>query len=142
MIKFHRLFKYAAVATLLHAGTPAFAADSLDALLQEVAAGRSASSQAFEQRSAAYNAASAADQEKMLAEAQAKRDALKARSDALSGQFSANDLKINELGKQLQQKAVSLGLAEVFGLSRQVAGDSATVLEQSLISTQYPSRAR
>ena len=83
MIKFHRLFKYAAVATLLHAGTPAFAADSLDALLQEVAAGRSASSQAFEQRSAAYNAASAADQEKMLAEAQAKRDALKARSDAL-----------------------------------------------------------
>jgi len=141
VIKFHRLFKYVAAATLLQAGTPAFAADSLDALLQEVAAGRSASSQAFEQRSAAYNAASAADQEKMLAEAQAKRDSLKARSDALSGQFSANELKINEFDKQLQEKAVGLGLAEVFGLARQVAGDSATVLEQSLISTQYPPAA-
>jgi biopolymer transport protein ExbB len=141
VIKLHRLFKYAAAATLLQAGTLAFAADSLDALLQEVSAGRSAESQAFEQRSAAYNAAAAADQQKMLAEAQARRDALDAKSEALSGQFSANELKINELDKQLQEKAVSLGLAEVFGLSRQVAGDSATVLEQSLVSTQYPPAA-
>ena len=48
MIKLHRLFKFAAAAALLQAGTLAFAADSLDALLQEVAAGRSADSQAFE----------------------------------------------------------------------------------------------
>jgi biopolymer transport protein ExbB len=137
VIKMHKIFKFAAAATLLQAGTFAFAADSLDALLQEVASGRSADSQAFEQRSAAFNAASAADQQKMLADAQAKRDALDAKSKALSGQFSANELKINELDKQLQQKAVSLGLGEVFGLSRQVAGDSATILEQSLISTQF-----
>ena len=109
MIKLHRLFKYAAAATLLQAGTLAFAADSLDALLQEVSAGRSAESQAFEQRSAAYNAAAAADQQKMLAEAQARRDALDAKSEALSGQFSANELKINELDKQLQEKAVQPG---------------------------------
>jgi biopolymer transport protein ExbB len=141
VIKLHRLFKYAAAATLLQAGTLAFAADSLDALLQEVSAGRSAESQAFEQRSAAYNAASAADQQKMLADAQAKRDALDGKSKALAEQFSANELKINDLDKQLQQKAANLGLAEVFGLSRQVAGDNATILEQSLISTQFPPAA-
>jgi len=141
VIKLHKIFKYAAAATLLQAGTFAFAADSLDALLQEVAAGRSAESQAYEQRSAAFNAASAADQQKMLADAQAKRDAADARSNTLSTQFSANELKINELDKQLQQKAASLGLAEVFGLSRQVAGDSATILEQSLVSTQFPPAA-
>lgn len=141
MIKMHKLFKFVAAATLLQAGTLAIAADSLDALLQEVAAGRSAESQAYEQRKAAFNAASAADQQKMLADAQARRDALDAKSKALSGQFSGNELKINELDKQLQQKAVSLGLAEVFGLSRQVAGDSATILEQSLVSTQFPPAA-
>lgn len=141
MIKFRNVLKIAAAATLLHAGVLAHAAETLDALLQEVAAGNEAEHQLFRERAAAFNAASPADQQKMLAEAQAKRDALNAKSDTLAAQFSANELKINDLDKQLQQKAVTLGVAEVFGMARQVAGDTATILEQSLISTQFPPAA-
>jgi len=147
VINFHSLFKLAAAASLLHVGVLAHAADplesasSLDALLKQVEVGNAAEHKLFADRAAAYNAASPADQQKMLQEAQAKRDALDARSAALSSQFSANELKINELDKQLQDKAKALGLAEVFGLARQVAGDSATILQQSLISTQFPPSA-
>jgi biopolymer transport protein ExbB len=141
VINLHSMIKCAAAATLLQAGALAFAADSLDGLLQEVAAGNAAEKQVFQQRAAAFNAAAPADQQKMLAEAQAKRDALDAKSAGLSSQFTANEIRINELDKQLQQKAASLGLAEVFGLSRQVAGDSATILQQSLVTTQFPPAA-
>ncbi|MCG3170162.1 MAG: hypothetical protein CALGDGBN_01701 [Pseudomonadales bacterium] len=141
MIKLRNMLKYAAAASLLQFGAITHAADSLDALLEEVATGRSAEQQAFEQARAKFDAAGAADQQKMMQEAQARRDALDARSNALSGQFSDNELKINELDKQLRDKAAGLGLAEVFGLARQVAGDSATILEQSLISAQFPPAA-
>jgi biopolymer transport protein ExbB len=40
----------------------------------------------------------------------------------------------------LRDKANSLGLTEVFGLARQTANDAATVLQQSLITSQFPAR--
>lgn len=141
MITLRNMLKYVAAASLLQFGALAQAQDSLDALLKEVASGRSVEAQAFDEAKARFSSASEAEQQKMLQEAQAKRNELDARSNALSGQFSANEMKINDLDKQLREKAAALGVAEIFGLSKQIAGDSATILEQSLISTQFPPKA-
>ena len=136
MIKSKQLILVAAAAVMLQAGV-ALAQDSLEGLLAEVQAARAAEQQTFQQRAAELNAAPAEQQAKMLAEAQSRREALSAASDKLAEQFSANELVINEADKKLRDKAASLGLQEVFGLARQVAGDSANILQQSMISTQF-----
>lgn len=138
MSNIRNLFLCAALTALPVALTDAFAQDSLDSLLDEVRTVRAEEIKAFEQRSAEFNAASPDQQKKMLAEAQAKRDALAQTSTALSDQFSANEISISEVRKQLREKANALGLTEVFGISRQAAGDAAIVLRQSLITTQFP----
>lgn len=132
MSKLSKVFTHVAALVLLQAGASAIAQDTLDSLMQEVATVRASEQQVFQDRAAKFNAAAPAEQQSMLNEAQARRETLAAASDALSAKFSANELKINELDKQLREKASALGLSEVFGLARQVAGDTATVLEQSL----------
>jgi biopolymer transport protein ExbB len=139
--KMRKLIITAAVFALPFAAPVAFAASTLDELLESVRSVRAQENQAFKERSAAFDAAPPNQQEQMLAEAVAKRDELAVTSDALSEQFSANELKINELKKALRDKAAALGLTEIFGLSKQVAGDAATVLRQSLISTQFKAEA-
>ncbi len=138
MSKMHKLFLSTALAALPLVTPGAWAEDSLDVLLEQVRNVRADEIKAFEERSASYSAATPEQQQKMLQEAQAKREALAKTSSALSDQFSSNELKINGVRNQLQEKAVTLGLNEIFGLSRQVAGDTATQLRQSLISTQFP----
>ncbi len=138
MSNIRNLFLGAALFALSVAAPVAFGQDSLDSLLDEVEAVRADEIKAFEQRAAEFNAASADQQQKMLAAAQAKRDGLGGSSKTLSDQFSANEIKINDAKKGLREKAASLGLSEIFGVSRQVAGDTATLLRQSLISTQFP----
>ena len=39
---------------------------------------------------------------------------------------------------ELRDKAAALGLAELFGLARQSANDNSSILQQSLITTQFP----
>lgn len=141
MISLRNMLKCAVAASLLQFGAVAHSADTLDSLLQEVLAGRSAEHQAVEQAKAAFSAASEAEQQKMLQEAQTRRDSLDARSKQLSSQFSDNEIKINDLDKKLREKASELGVAEIFGLSRQIAGDNAMTLEQSLITTQFPPKS-
>ena len=136
MIKSKQFILVAAAAVMLQAGV-ALAQDSLEGLLAEVEAARAAEQQTFQQRAAEFNAAPAEQQAKMLAEAQSRREGLSAASDKFAEQFSANELVINEADKKLRDKAAALGLQEVFGLARQVAGDSASILQQSMISTQF-----
>jgi biopolymer transport protein ExbB len=131
----------AALLALPVAAPVVFAAASLDDLLESVRTVRANEEQSFKERAAAYNAASADQQQKMLQDALAKRQALASTSDNLSAQFSANELKISEKKKGLRDKATSLGLTEIFGLSKQVAGDASTVLRQSIITTQFPPKA-
>jgi len=118
------IFRGAALAALTVAAPGAFAQDSLEALLTEVRDVRADEIKAFEQRAAEFNAAAPAAQQKMLADAQARRDALAVTSNALADQFSANELSISDFRRQLREKAAALGLSEVFGISRQVAGDT------------------
>lgn len=112
-------------------------ASSLDELLETVRKVRQGESELREQRVAEFNAASESDRARMTREAEQRRDRLAAQSDQMSDQYSANELRINELNREMIQKANQLGLSELFGLARQVAGDAASILSQSLISTQF-----
>src|SRR5690606_2856934 len=76
------------------------------------------------------------EQQRMLREAQARRDELQKQSDELVMQFNENDQMVFDVRGQLEDKAARLQLAELFGVARQVANDTAQVLENSLISTQ------
>jgi len=112
--------------------------DSLDALLRKVQTVRTAQEQIFDRRIAEFSGATADEQQAMVERAESQRSEREAASQALSEQYSQNEVRINELNRQLVEKAAGLGLAELFGVARQVAGDAATALQQSLITTQFP----
>jgi biopolymer transport protein ExbB len=73
--------------------------------------------------------------EKQAADAVARRNAAEQRSNALDRQWTQNETTIAENTALLREKQGNLG--ELFGVTRQVAGDAATVLTQSMLSTQY-----
>ena len=108
---------FGAALLALPVATPVFAAATLDDLLESVRTVRAHEEQSFKERSSAFSAAPAAQQEQMLQQALAKRQALAATSDTLSAEFSANELKISEKKKELRDKGTGLGLTEIFGLS-------------------------
>ena len=73
--------------------------------------------------------------ERAATEATQRRNAAEARSNALDRQWNENEQRIAETQSLLTERQGNLG--ELFGVTRQVAGDAATVLSQSLLTTQY-----
>jgi biopolymer transport protein ExbB len=116
-------------------------AASLDALLTEVANVRADENQRFQQRRAEYDGTAEAQKAALLQRAEQQRAQLDATSQQLSDTYSANELRISNLNTQLRDKQAQLGLAELFGLARQVANDTSSILQQSLITTQFPTAA-
>jgi biopolymer transport protein ExbB len=119
---------------------PAFAqqAASLDDLLKRVEAVRADETKAFEDRRNEFNSTAAAEQEAKLKAATDNRTRLDTESRRLSDLYAGNEVRINNLNTQLRDKAAGLGLAELFGIARQAANDTSTILQQSLITTQFP----
>lgn len=115
-------------------GAPA----SLDALLKEVKEGYNKDANAQKAREAAFIKAKA-DQAKMLADAEKALAAAEARSQALEHGFQANEQKLAELEETLRTRLGNMG--ELFGVVRQVAGDTAANLDSSLVSAQIPGRS-
>ncbi|MFA5630804.1 MAG: MotA/TolQ/ExbB proton channel family protein [Porticoccaceae bacterium] len=76
-------------------------------------------------------------QERLANEATARRNKAEARSNALDAQWQQNDARIKEMQELLHQHQGNLG--ELFGVTRQVAGDASSVFTQSLINTQLGS---
>jgi len=74
-------------------------------------------------------------QQELLQQALQRRNAAEARSAQLDKQFSANEQRIAEVNELLTQQTGNLG--ELFGVTRQVAGDAAAVLAASLLTTQF-----
>jgi biopolymer transport protein ExbB len=74
-------------------------------------------------------------QERLAQEATQRRNAAEARSNALDKQWNDNEQRIAETTALLTERQGNLG--ELFGVTRQVAGDAATVLSQSMLTTQY-----
>ena len=77
-------------------------------------------------------------QKNLLEDARAALAAEEARSDQLEEDFENNELKIAEQEDLLAQRLGTLG--ELFGVVRQVAGDTRSQVENSLISAEYPGR--
>ena len=115
----------------------AAAAVTLDQLLDQVKNTRAIESEQNAQRLKDFTA-NRAEQTKALADAEQAQKAAEARSTALSNEFDNNEKQINEVTTLLKQREGNLG--ELFGVTRQVAGDTANVIEQSIISAQYPDR--
>jgi biopolymer transport protein ExbB len=115
----------------------ASAADTLDELLEQTRNARAKEAQLNADRANQFRA-ERDQQAKRMAEAVSARNAAEARSQQLSAQYDANEKAIGEVSALLQQREGNLG--ELFGVTRQVAGDAANVLSQSLISVQYPDR--
>jgi biopolymer transport protein ExbB len=127
----------AALAAQLGLTGAAQSATSLDELLQEVKNVRAKETELNAQREREFKA-NRDQQAKLLADAERSYKEAEARSTALSAQFDANSKEINDLDLLLKQRQGNLG--ELFGVTRQVAGDSANVLDQSMITAQYPDR--
>ncbi len=112
-------------------------AQSLSELLEQARSVRAAENQLFDQRAAEWAAAAAAEQQNLLQTTTAERDRMLTLTRTQGEEYAQNDIEINELTTQLRDKANGLGLGELFGLARQVAGDSTSALEQSLINNQF-----
>jgi biopolymer transport protein ExbB len=110
---------------------------TIDQLLERVREGWRAERAQNERREKEFRVARS--QQKNLLE-QAKRDlvAEEDRSDRLEETFEQNELKIAEQEEVLSQRLGTLG--ELFGVVRQVAGDTRSQVENSLISAEYPGR--
>jgi biopolymer transport protein ExbB len=116
---------------------PAAAAVTLDQLLEQVKNTRAAEAEVNAQRLKDFTA-NRATQAGVLAEAQKAYTAAEQRSTQLSNEFDNNEKEINQVNALLKEREGNLG--ELFGVTRQVAGDTANVMEQSIISAQYPDR--
>jgi biopolymer transport protein ExbB len=75
-----------------------------------------------------------AEQQERTRQMIARRDRAEAHSKELDRQWEANDERLDELTSLLEQHQGNLG--ELFGVTRQIAGDVAGLLRESLISTQ------
>jgi biopolymer transport protein ExbB len=74
-------------------------------------------------------------QARLEQQAVARRDAAEAKSVELDLTWRTNEREVARLGELLAQHQSNLG--ELFGVTRQVAGDAANVLQQSLLSPRF-----
>jgi biopolymer transport protein ExbB len=116
---------------------PARAAQTLEELLEQTKNLRAEEEKINAQREKDF-LANRDQQARLLAEAEAARAAAEARGQELSAQYDANEKLINELDTQVTDRSGNLN--ELFGVTRQVAADSAAAIQQSLISAQFPER--
>jgi biopolymer transport protein ExbB len=73
--------------------------------------------------------------ERQAQEAVARRNAAEQRSNLLDRTWNENEQQIATVTGLLREREGNLG--ELFGVTRQVAGDAATVLQASVLSSQY-----
>ncbi len=110
---------------------------SLDQLLERVQAKRKADAQLQAEREAQFLAERNTQRER-LQEARTALRQLQQRNEQLSTIFEANETRLAELGAELDDKAASLG--ELFGVVRQTARDTSSLLLSSLVSAQLGDR--
>ncbi|MEJ2514339.1 MAG: MotA/TolQ/ExbB proton channel family protein [Gammaproteobacteria bacterium] len=115
----------------------AVAADDLDALLREVREARSATSAENKAREQRF-LQNRNEQQALLNQVKAELAAQEARSEELTTQFNTNEQALAELSETLRLQLGNFG--ELFGVVRQVAGDTVGVIRTSLITAQNPNR--
>ncbi len=111
--------------------------ETLDDLIDETRKARSDEAAANAAREKEF-IANRDQRKQMVAEAQAAWDAATKRNLDLSTRFDANEAQLSELETTLKAREGNLG--ELFGVTRQVAGDSAAAIYNSSTSGQFPGR--
>ncbi|MDN4503790.1 MotA/TolQ/ExbB proton channel family protein [Alteromonadaceae bacterium BrNp21-10] len=110
----------------------------LDALLKQLENGQTLQGQQNQQREQEF-AAKVNEQDRLLKQAIAGRDGQLASSEKLETQFEENEFKLADLNEALGKRLGSL--KELFGVLQQVAGDTKSKFQNSVISAQIPGRA-
>ena len=113
---------------------PAHGLMSLDDVARQATQLRAAETILNAQREGAFQQAFNRQQQ-LLNEMQGQRAVLDAAGAALSTRFDGNEKRVLELHKLLLEHQGNLG--ELFGVTRQVAGDAAAELRQSLIASEF-----
>ncbi len=117
-----------------HAGAPA---QSLDQLYQQAQQDLQQTRQIDKEREARFLAAKD-KQQTLLKQAEQDLEQERRRGEQLKKTFDANNARIDKLQGRLKDRSASLD--ELFGVVRQVAGDTSGIVHGSLISAQYPGR--
>lgn len=135
------MHKFIAMTVLLCAAGSSVAQDApttFDELLATVRSDAAARSQENTEREQRF-LASRDEQQAMLDAVRAELAAENARSDQLKLQFDSNELLLGELTETLRVRVGNMG--ELFGVVRQVAGDTKGIIDTSLVSAQLPGRS-
>ena len=135
-MKLRNLICSAVMAVALPLTAVAETAD-LDSLLNLVKQGQARDNQEFNQRLKEFNS-SKAQQEQLLADAQAERARLEALSAEKEEAFRTNEQALADAQERLAERLGAL--KELFGVLQQVAGDTKSVFEGSVVSSQLPGR--
>jgi biopolymer transport protein ExbB len=115
--------------------TNAFAAVTLADFSKSPQQLKEKESKLAKQREAGFNS-ELKKQEQQARDALARRNTAEARGNALNNSYDSNVARIAEMTLLLKQHEGNLG--ELFGVTRQIAGDAANVLQQSMLTVQYP----
>lgn len=118
-------------------GAQAQTSESLKSLYQQVSKDVSAETAHNSEREQRFRAA-ASNQKAMLAEVQADLARQEKLRDDMKVVFETNETQLAELSTQLDRRTGNLG--ELFGVFRQMAGDTQQMLFDSVISAQFPER--
>ena len=105
-----------------------------DELLQEVIQGWEVEKVEDKERERIF-ANAREDQRKLLAEGKATEARAEARSQALESEYQQKEVTIAELEEALTQRMGNLG--ELFGVTRQIAGDTRGNVEASMTTSQF-----
>ena len=136
-----KLMHWVVVWLLCAAAPSAFAQEdapaSLRDLLERVRAEREADAKLNRERETRF-LAERDERQDLLRQAQKDLADVKRASERKRATFEQNQGELEELRAQLDDRAASLG--ELFGVVRQVARDTAGVVEGSFVSAQYPGR--
>ncbi len=135
-----RLIKCTVIAAGLLFGGQGMAANdpgNLNELLQKVRADRSAVAAKNQQREAEFVRARN-QQRTLLNQVQTELASEEARSARLKNQFDSNETQIRDLEETLTIRLGNLG--ELKGVVKQVVGDFAGVVSNSLVTAEFPQR--
>jgi biopolymer transport protein ExbB len=129
----------ATVAAFSLSMTAPVSAQSVDQLLNQITSGDFQKTDAASELESRFSGAGAG-KAAIVSQLQAQRQQLEARSETLEDQFAANEDQLNALRTERQR---ALGdLKELFGSIQQFAGESQAAFETSIISAQFPGRAK
>lgn len=112
-------------------------AATLEELVQIVRSATEIQSAQLRQREAEFRE-NRANQQRLLQEARAERDALEQRGVELKDEFDANEIAIVDREQQLAERLGTL--RELFGHLTGTAGDVREMIDLSITSAQYPGR--